>query len=156
MGCMPRILWPLDAMRQGWSKWSNAVALIWKDSKTLPPVIWNSSLFEHGPVESAWGFPWNMVIFHSYVNVYQRVISHKPPLNHNFPVVFLRFSHDFPILPEGLLLVWWRAGPKSLDRQLFFKALMIWWSIRTKLWRFYQLTHSEIIGTVFFPKQFEI
>ena len=29
--------------------------------------------WNHGPVESLWVFPLNMVVFHSYVNVYQRL-----------------------------------------------------------------------------------
>ena len=67
---------------------------------------------ENGPVEIV-SFPINsMVIFHSYVTVYERVNLH-------YPMVFLYFSHDFPIFlwfSYGFPMVFHFASRRFLSR----------------------------------------
>ena len=50
-----------------------------------------------------------MVIFHSYVAVYQRVNLHFPMVflwfSYGFPMVFLWFSYGFPIQNSFLLYI---------------------------------------------------
>ena len=52
----------------------------------------NSTYTDIGHGQLQWVFPLNMVIFHSYMSVYQRVNLH---LDNGFPMIF-PFSYGFP------------------------------------------------------------